>query len=64
MIINPGPAPGSRRTLPRFLVSAAGRRKKASRKRARASIDDARICMSLLLHRWGITASIAAFALQ
>ena len=59
MISKPALAPGSRRTFPRFLVSAVGRRNKA-----KAVIEDARICISLRLHRWGIAGSIAAFELQ
>jgi hypothetical protein len=58
-ISNPDPDPGSRRTLPRFLVSPVGHRKSAN-----AVTEDARICISLLLHRCGIAGSIAAFGLQ
>src|SRR5579872_186814 len=57
MITSPCPAPGSRRILPRFRASLDGRRK-----RARASIDGARTCISILLHGCGITGSIAASA--
>jgi hypothetical protein len=59
MITKPFPALGSRRTLPCFLTSPVGHRKSA-----KAVTEDAKICISLLLHRANIAGSIAAFGLQ
>src|SRR3989442_1350839 len=58
-ITNPYPVPGSRRTFPRLLLSPVGHRKSA-----KAVTEDARICISLLLHRTNIAVSIAAFGLS